>query len=81
MSIVALAASCLLFTLCAAVEAQQSVIKPHIGYLSSAGDANNPGPNIESFRRGLLGLGYDEGKNIVVEYRYFQGKRERIPTL
>jgi len=78
----------LCFTLCAiflalsfSAEAQQPSKIPHIGYLSSTGDANNPGRNVESFRQGLRDLGYDEGKNIVVEYRYFEGKRERIPNL
>src|SRR5215831_2610822 len=75
---------CLLITvlpITGLVEAQQPAIIPRIGYLSSTGDANNPGRNVESFRQGLRDLGYNEGKNIVVEYRDFEGKRDRIPTL
>jgi putative ABC transport system substrate-binding protein len=75
------ALSAVLLALCFSAEAQQPARIPHIGYLSSTGDANNPGRNIESFRQGLRDLGYNEGKNIVVEYRYFEGKRDRIPSL
>jgi putative ABC transport system substrate-binding protein len=63
------------------VEAQQPTKVPRIGYLSGAGDPSNPGPNVEAFRRGLQELGYIEGKNILVEYRYIEGKRDRIPSL
>ena len=51
-------------------EAQQPKKVPRIGYLASGGDINNPGFIVEAFRQGLRDLGYIEGKNIVVEYRY-----------
>src|SRR5262245_7574681 len=62
--------SALPFALCAFAEAQQPGKIPRIGYLASGGDINNPGLIVEAFRRGLRDLGYIEGKNIVVEYRY-----------
>ena len=43
--------------------------------------ANSPGTPVEAFRRGLRDLGYVEGKNILVEYRYIEGDRDRIPSL
>jgi putative ABC transport system substrate-binding protein len=55
---------------CFAVEAQQPARIPRIGYAASGGDINKPGLIVEAFRRGLRDLGYVEGKNIVVEYRY-----------
>jgi putative tryptophan/tyrosine transport system substrate-binding protein len=62
-------------------EAQQANKIPRIGYVSAAGSANNPGLQIEHFQRGLRDLGYIEGKTIVVEYRYLEGKLDRIPNL
>jgi len=43
----------------------------------SSGDISHPGVQIDAFRQGLRDLGYIEGKNIVVEYRYQEGKAER----
>ena len=63
------------------VAAQQTPKIPRIGFVSGAGDANNPGPNVEAFRQGLRELGYVEGKNHQVEYRYIEGKSERIASL
>jgi ABC-type uncharacterized transport system substrate-binding protein len=62
-------------------EAQQPNKIPRIGYVSGGGDLSNPGPNVEAFRQGLRDLGYLEGKNILVEYRYGEGKLDRVPGL
>jgi ABC-type uncharacterized transport system substrate-binding protein len=62
-------------------EAQQPKKVPRVGYLSALGDSNNPGFHVEAFRRGLRDLGYIEGKNILIEYRYPEGIRDRIPIL
>jgi putative ABC transport system substrate-binding protein len=62
-------------------EAQQPAKVPRIGYLEASGDAHAPGPWVEAFRQGLRDLGYSEGKNIVVEYRFAGGNLDRIPSL
>jgi ABC-type uncharacterized transport system substrate-binding protein len=57
------------------VEAQQSAKIHRIGYLAAR---SSPEPRDEGFRLGLRDLGYIEGKNIAVEYRYARGKIEEI---
>ena len=67
------------FAMCAAVAEAQQVRKiPRIGYVSVSGSPNNPGVLVEAFRQGLRDLGYDEGKNIVVEYRWAAVEPERV---
>jgi ABC-type uncharacterized transport system substrate-binding protein len=68
-----------LLTLSFPSEAQQPKKIPRIGYLSTSDDPKNPGPLLEAFQQGLRDLGYIQGKNILVEYRYAEGKRERVP--
>ncbi|HXV82106.1 MAG TPA: ABC transporter substrate-binding protein [Candidatus Binatia bacterium] len=60
----------LLLAHCFSASAQQPAKIPRIGYAASGGDINNPGFIVGAFRRGLRDLGYIEGKNIIVEYRY-----------
>jgi putative ABC transport system substrate-binding protein len=61
-------------------EAQQPGKVPRIGILvwASASVLSN---RIETFRQRLRELGYVEGKNIVIEYRYAEGKLERLTDL
>ena len=73
-----LALGAMLFALCVSAHAQQPVKVPQIGFLTNTKLEN---PNIEPFRRGLQALGYTEGKNIHVAYRYYETKRELIPPL
>jgi len=63
----------------ASAEAQQPKKIPRIGYAASGGDINDPGRLVEAFRQGLRDLGYIEGKNIVVEYRYPGTNRDPGP--
>lgn len=58
-------------------EAQQPKKIPQIGFLSSAAPSGTP---YESFRQGLRDLGYVEGQNIAIEYRYGEG-RPRLAEL
>src|SRR6266571_648921 len=80
-AILCLALCAMLFALCSSAQAQQTAKIPRIGYVSGTGSASDPGPNVEAFRQGLRDLGYVEGKNILVEYRYIEGKRDRISGL
>ena len=70
----------MLFGLCGSVNAQQPGKVPRIGLLI-ASSSSPASPRIEAFRQGLQELGYVEGKNIVVEYRYADGKPDRLPAL
>ena len=54
-------------------EAQQARKIPRVGFLAGSGDISDRGRNAEAFRQGLHELGYIEGKNIVVDYRYGEG--------
>ena len=59
--------------------AQQPAKIPRIAFLL----ATSPGtdPRVEAFRQGLLALGYVEGKNLTIEWRYAEGKEDRVPKL
>ncbi len=63
-----------------AAEAQQPGKVPRIGYLTAASPSTNAA-RTEAFRQGLRELGYVEGKNIVIEWRYAEGKFDRLPAL
>jgi putative tryptophan/tyrosine transport system substrate-binding protein len=58
-------------------EAQQQKV-PRIGFVSATGDPQTPGFQVDEFRQGLRNLGYVEGKSLLVEYRYAEGKQDRI---
>jgi putative ABC transport system substrate-binding protein len=64
----------------AMAEAQQPARIPRIGILINT-PASVLSTQVEAFRRRLRELGYVEGKNILIEYRYADGKLERLPDL
>jgi putative ABC transport system substrate-binding protein len=64
-----------------AAVAQQTAKIARIGYLTTADLATAPHHLREAFFNGLRGLGYIEGRNLVIEYRSAEGKVERLPAL
>src|SRR5215475_11971292 len=62
------------------VEAQQPKKIPLIGILDSGTSSASAG-RIESFRQGLRELGYVEGQNLAIEYRFADGKSDRFSDL
>src|SRR5437870_4183347 len=60
--------------------AQQPKKVPRIGYFQ-APPPSAVAARTEAFRQGLRELGYVEGKNIVIEWRFAEGKSERVPAL
>ena len=61
-------------------QAQQPKKVPRIGYLSNT-DLASESARAEIIRLALRDVGYIEGQNIVIEYRYAEGKRDRLPDL
>jgi putative ABC transport system substrate-binding protein len=78
--IIGVALCAMLFALCASAEAQQPTKVPRIGFLSGSSPSTAP-ERRKAFEQGLRELGYVEGKNIVIEWRYAEGKFDRLPEL
>ena len=70
----------LLLALSFPAEAQQPTKIRRIGYVSGSGPVTSD-PRFDALRQGLRDLGYIEGKNILLEYRYAEGKQDPIPSL
>src|SRR4051812_24252215 len=64
----------------AAQEQQTNSIMRRIGYIGS-NSKERTSPNTTAFRERLHELGYTEGQNVTIEYRYFEGKIERLPEI
>jgi putative ABC transport system substrate-binding protein len=64
----------------AVATAQQAAKVPRIGYLSAT-SPSTVSDRTDAFRQGLRELGYVEGKNILIEWRYAEGKLDRLPAL
>ena len=78
-SVFGLTLCAMLFALCFSAEAQQPIKVPRIGYLITSLSA--AAASTDAFRQGLRELGYAEGRNIIVEWRSDEGKRDRQRAL
>jgi putative ABC transport system substrate-binding protein len=63
------------------VKAQLSAKLPRIGWLSQGPPPMGPHPNLEAFREGLRVLGWVEGQNLAIEYRWTENRVDRLPAL
>jgi len=70
----------LLFAFCFAVRGQAAEKIARIGYMA-APTSSAELPRIDAFRQGLRALGYVEGHNIAIDYRFADGKFERLPEV
>jgi ABC-type uncharacterized transport system substrate-binding protein len=79
-TVISFALCAMLFALCLPAEAQQPKKVPRIAYLSIR-TASSQAPLLDAFRQGLRELGYVEGKNILIEYRFADGEAARLPAM
>ena len=79
-NIITLALSAMLFALCVPASAQQTGKIFRIGFLDNSTASGNA-VLLEPFRQELAKLGWSEGKNIAIEYRFAEQKLERLPDL
>ena len=70
----------ILTALSLSAQAQQPARIPTLGFLGATSPSTNTA-RIEAFRQGLRELGYVEGKNIVIEYRWADGNTARLSAL
>ena len=75
-----LALGTLFFGLCFWAEAQDQKKIPRIGILAG-GSASSDSPRVQAFLRGLRELGWVEGRNLMIEYRYADGQLDRLNKL
>jgi putative ABC transport system substrate-binding protein len=74
------ALSAIVFALCSSAKAQQPGKVFHIGYLDQSTAAGRS-RLLDEFRQEMRKLGWIEGNNITIEYRFAEGKSDRLPEL
>jgi ABC-type uncharacterized transport system substrate-binding protein len=78
----AIVLAALLFGLCVSAQAQQPGKNPRIGILLPWSPVSGVSLSfLKAFHEGLHELGYVEGQNLAIEYRYAEGMSERFPNL
>src|SRR5262245_58322281 len=78
--ITVLALGALLFALCSSAGAQQTGKVFRVGFLDSS-TASGMAVLVDAFRQELGKLGWSEGKNLTIEYRFAEQKNDRLPEL
>src|SRR5215475_5481848 len=81
MTIIGIALSAMLLALCLHAQAQQPAKVPRIIGFLGVTSPSTISARVEALRQGLRELGYEEGENIVIEYRWAEGKFDRLPDL
>src|SRR5918992_2639080 len=76
MILISILATFLLTT--SSTQAQQQSKVPRVGILFMGGKDQ---PHLEALKKGLSELGYSEGKNIILAYRYAEGRNDRLQDL
>ena len=79
-SVVSVVLCAMLFALCSQAEAQQQEKIPRVAFLGTA-SASVVGDRVNALRRGLRELGYVDGQNVLVEYRFGEGKSDEVSSL
>src|SRR5262249_46180028 len=64
----------------AVARAQQQLVMPVVGFLGGGSSAESAKP-LRSFLQGLGEVGYFEGRNVAIEYRWSEGRNDRLPEL
>jgi putative ABC transport system substrate-binding protein len=78
--IAVLALSAMLLALSLPADAQQARKLHRIGFLAF-GSSSGASSSLEAFRKGLGEKGYVEGRNLSIEYRWAEGRQDRLPGL
>src|SRR5215472_11820941 len=79
-TIISFALTALFYALCQIADAQQTGKVARIGFLDNS-TASGMAVILDAFRQELSKLGWIEGKNITIEYRFAEQKNERLPEL